>query len=289
MNSDRRRERNRRLRRNTQLLQHAADVLEERALLSAGPITAAAASAASASGSGSSTSAAQSNATQSQPAISGVVRLQLFGGGIAGIGLPGLTVELENTSGEVLATTTTGRNGSYTFTQITPPVVIVDVASASGAATAQTSTTEPIPPGSYEVVVELPSFLQEVAPSPGLITLTSSNPSYTSANFEVGLNFTGDSPQTIEADLLELLAALTGQGTLPPNIGGSSSGGGGSSSGGSGGSGSGGGGGGIVDVIDQSTASPSTASSAALDAGSIASQPLDAAFQQYSQVADGLK
>ena len=88
----------------------------------------------------------QSDVFLFKASISGTVNLNLFGGNRGGIGLPGLTVQLQDTSGDILATTTTGRGGSYSFNQLS-------TGNTNLALTPGVSGT-----GTYQIVVVLPSF-----------------------------------------------------------------------------------------------------------------------------------
>ncbi len=64
-----------------------------------------------------------------------------------GLGVPGITVELEDTSGDVLATTTTDSHGHYSFNQLSGPAANpVNASGVSGT-------------GSYDMVLVLPSWL----------------------------------------------------------------------------------------------------------------------------------
>jgi hypothetical protein len=160
----------------------------------------------------------QSNVFLFKASISGTVNLNLFGGNRGGIGLPGLTVELQDTSGDILATTTTGRGGTYTFNQLS------------------TGNTNPeLSPGvsgtgDYQIVVVLPSFLKQIGQGPGTIAVTRGGQNFQNVNFEVGLNFSGTTPQTMQSDLASLQSLLSGKGTQSlngGNTGGTSTAGGG--------------------------------------------------------------
>ena len=142
----------------------------------------------------------QSNVFLFKASISGTVNLNLFGGNRGGIGLPGLTVQLQDTSGDILATTTTGRGGSYSFNQLS-------TGNTNLALTPGVSGT-----GTYQIVVVLPSFLEQIGQGPGTITVTRGGQNFPNVNFEVGLNFSGTSPQSFQADLSSLQSILTGSG-----------------------------------------------------------------------------
>jgi peroxidase len=160
----------------------------------------------------------QSDVFLFKASISGTVNLNLFGGNRGGIGLPGLTVQLEDTSGDILATTTTGHNGSYSFNQLSTGNV--NLALSPGV-----SGT-----GTYQVVVVLPSFLQQVGQGPGTVKVTRGGQNFNNVDFELGLNFSGASKQSLQADISSLQTLLSGPGTQSPSGGkggGSASGGGG--------------------------------------------------------------
>ncbi len=142
----------------------------------------------------------QSDVFLFKASISGTVNLNLFGGNRGGIGLPGLTVQLQDTSGDILATTTTGRGGRYSFTQLS-------TGNTNLALTPGVSGT-----GTYQIVVVLSSFLEQIGQGPGTITVTRGGQNFPNVNFEVGLNFSGTSPQSFQADLSSLQSILTGSG-----------------------------------------------------------------------------
>jgi peroxidase len=249
----------------------------------------------------------QSDVFLFKASISGTVNLNLFGGNRGGIGLPGLTVQLEDTSGDILATTTTGRNGSYTFNQLS------------------TGNTNPeLSPGlsgtgTYQVVVVLPSFLEQQGQGPGTITVTRGGQNFQNVNFELGLNFHAATPQGMQTVLSQLQKALSGQGTLSATGGNSGSGGtvagvSGTSTGASSLTGSqndassfqsalaglSAAASAAVGASDSSVSQPptgvvdSTDTSGAGSSGSGGSQnpsdkPLDAAFQEFAQLADLIK
>jgi hypothetical protein len=143
----------------------------------------------------------QGNVFFFRSSISGTVRLNLFGGGRGGIGLPGLTVQLEDTSGNIFATTTTGLGGTYNFNQLSPGASSVESQQGLSAV------------GTYQVVVVLPSFLTQVGEGPGTVTLTRGGQNFQDVNFEVGLNFGGTTPQTMQTELASLQSLLSGKGT----------------------------------------------------------------------------
>jgi peroxidase len=223
----------------------------------------------------------QSNVFLFQASISGRVTANA---GRQTVGIPGVTVQLEDTDGNVLATTTTNRFGQYTFNQL-----------SSGAANAELNpgTSET---GTYQVVLSLPSFLKQIT-APGDITITRGGQNFTNANFQVGLKSNGDSPQTVlgqgagntggaAGDVLgtgtpQSLAGLQSDpSSIQPGLAGLS--------------------GTAANSAVVTSASPisgantgvvdSTDSSGAGSGGSNASnKPLDAAFQDFAKMADLIK
>ncbi len=157
----------------------------------------------------------QSNVFLFKASISGSVDVNLFGGNRGGIGLPGLTVQLQDTSGDILATTTTGLGGTYRFNQLS-------TGTTNPAVTPGVSGT-----GTYQVVVVLPSFLKQIGQGPGTIMVTRGGQNFQNVNFELGLNFKGAGQQSMQSSLSELRAALAGQGTLSSTRGNTNGGSGG--------------------------------------------------------------
>src|SRR5580704_12414053 len=164
----------------------------------------------------------QSDVFLFKASISGTVNLNLFGGNRGGIGLPGLTVQLEDTSGDILAATTTGRGGTYSFNQLS-------TGNTNPAITPGVSGT-----GTYQVVVVLPSFLQQIGQGPGTVSVTRGGQNFTNVNVEVGLNWSGTTPQTMQSTIAAVQKLLSGQGTQSSSAT-STSGGSSTSSNGSGG------------------------------------------------------
>jgi hypothetical protein len=116
----------------------------------------------------------QSNVFQFQASISGTVS-QSAGQSARGAasGIAGLTLQLEDSDGNVLATTVTDRQGHYTFNQLSGPGA--DVEGQSGV-----SAT-----GIYQVVLELPTGLQQTTTSPAAIAITRGGMTVTGINFGV--------------------------------------------------------------------------------------------------------
>jgi hypothetical protein len=129
------------------------------------------------------------------------VTLNLFGGDRGGIGLPGLTLQLQDSNGNVVATTTTGRGGIYTFNQLSTGASSVESQQGLSAV------------GTYQVVVVLPSFLKQVGQGPGSMTVTRGGQTFDNVNFEVGLNFSGATPQAMKTELASLQSLFSGKGT----------------------------------------------------------------------------
>jgi hypothetical protein len=114
----------------------------------------------------------QSDVFLFQASISGTV---FQGGGTTfqRTGVPGVTVRLEDASGDVLATTVTDRQGHYSFNQLSGPAANPDLASGVSAT------------GSYNVVLVLPSGLRQTTPSPSSIVITRGGVNVTGVNFGV--------------------------------------------------------------------------------------------------------
>ena len=116
----------------------------------------------------------QSDAFIFQASIGGTVSMNA---GKHTIGIPGITVQLEDTSGDILATTTTGHDGQYSFNQLSGPAANVEnSAGVSGT-------------GTYEIVLSLPSWLEQTGPSPGSIPITRGGQNVTGVNFNIGVNW----------------------------------------------------------------------------------------------------
>jgi hypothetical protein len=94
------------------------------------------------------------------------------------LGLAGFTVQLQDTSGDVLATTKTDIFGHYTFTDQSGPSGNPEIAAGASAT------------GDYEVVLVLPSFLTQTA-GPGTIHLSRCGMHIDGQNFGVDFNFNG--------------------------------------------------------------------------------------------------
>jgi peroxidase len=144
----------------------------------------------------------QSNVFIFQASIGGKVSMNA---GKHVVGVPGITVELEDGSGDVLAATTTDRNGQYSFNQQSGPAANVENASGVSGT------------GTYRIVLSMPSWLQQTGPSPGSITITRSGQNVSGVNFNIGINWnnlsTTPGAQTAATDLASLVSATPTQGT----------------------------------------------------------------------------
>ena len=117
----------------------------------------------------------QSDVFVFQASISGTVLLAPGGAphGIGPQGLAGITVKLEDSSGDVLATTVTNRQGQYTFNQLSGPAASLENAPGVSAT------------GSYNVVLVLPSGLQQISPAPSSVVISRGGSSVNGVNFVV--------------------------------------------------------------------------------------------------------
>jgi hypothetical protein len=97
------------------------------------------------------------------------------------LGVPGLTVQLQDTSGNVLATTVTNLAGHYRFNQLSGPAG--NPVNSSGV-----SAT-----GNYNIVLILPSFLTQLT-GPGTVSITAGDDHETGKDSTVALN--GQAPAT---------------------------------------------------------------------------------------------
>jgi hypothetical protein len=76
------------------------------------------------------------------------------------VGVPGITVQLQDTSGNVLATTRTNLLGQYTFTQLSGPSGSLENAAGVSAT------------GDYQIVLVLPSYIQQTTGTPAPIHIS---------------------------------------------------------------------------------------------------------------------
>jgi peroxidase len=149
----------------------------------------------------------QSNAFIFHASIGGTVALNL--GPVRGVGIPGITVELEDTTGDVLATTTTDSHGHYSFNQLSGPAANPENASGVSGT------------GTYEVVLSLPSWLQQTSRSPSSILISRSGINVTGVNYSLGINWSALSStpgsQTAAAGLEQLVSNVSGNGFQTSN------------------------------------------------------------------------
>jgi hypothetical protein len=138
----------------------------------------------------------QSDAFIFQASIGGTVSMNA---GRHTIGVPGVTVQLEDTSGDILATATTGRNGQYSLNQLSGPAANVENASGVSGT------------GTYRIVLSLPSWLEQTGSSPGSVTITRGAQNVTGVNFNIGINWsnlsTTPGATTAAANLASLMSA----------------------------------------------------------------------------------
>jgi peroxidase len=120
----------------------------------------------------------QSNAFLFKASISGTV---FFAGGFFNPfgqrGVSGITVQLMDDNGNILATTVTDSFGRYSFNQLSGPAANPD----TGSGISQT--------GSYNVVLVLPSGLKQITPNPSSILISRGGLNVTGINFGVDFNF----------------------------------------------------------------------------------------------------
>jgi hypothetical protein len=93
--------------------------------------------------------------------------------------LPGITVQLQDTSGDILASTRTNWLGQYTFTQQSGPSNYPEIASGVSAT------------GKYEIVPILPSYLRFTSPSPITVDITRGGLTVAHQDVGVDLSLTG--------------------------------------------------------------------------------------------------
>jgi peroxidase len=96
-------------------------------------------------------------------------------------GVSGITVELEDTDGDILATTSTDSHGKYSFNQLSGYSGKTEV--AVGLAVT----------GKYKIVLVLPSGMTQTSPSPKSIEITRGDTNATGVNFSVAYSKTSGS------------------------------------------------------------------------------------------------
>jgi hypothetical protein len=142
----------------------------------------------------------QSNAFVFKASISGTVFLDLDGDGgsqrFFEPGVPGVKLQLQDGSGNVLATTTTDLAGKYSFNQLSGPAANPDNASGVSAT------------GDYNIVLVLPSFLQQTTPNPSTILVSRGGFNITGVNFGVNLNV-GDKAAALASTAVVITAQPT--------------------------------------------------------------------------------
>jgi hypothetical protein len=85
----------------------------------------------------------------------------------------GITVNLEDTTGDILATTTTNRQGRYSFNQL------------SGPAADPTNTPGVSATGTYEIVPVWPTDMKQIGSNPGAVNITAGGQNITNVNYTV--------------------------------------------------------------------------------------------------------
>jgi peroxidase len=144
----------------------------------------------------------QSDAFIFQASIGGTVSMSA---GKHSVGIPGITVQLEDTSGDILATTTTSRNGQYSFNQLSGPAANVENPSGVSGT------------GTYQIVLSLPSWLQQTGRGPGSIAITRGGQNVSGVNFNIGINWnnlsTTPGANTAASNLASLVSVTPVQST----------------------------------------------------------------------------
>jgi len=112
----------------------------------------------------------QSDVFLFQASISGTVSLAP---GTSAPGAAGITVQLMDTSGDVLATTVTNNHGQYTFNQLSGPAANPENASGVSGT------------GYYNVVLVVPSGMTQVSANPSTISISRGDINVSDVNFEV--------------------------------------------------------------------------------------------------------
>jgi hypothetical protein len=111
------------------------------------------------------------------------------------VGLAGLTVQLQDSSGDVLATTRTDALGHYRFSQLSGPSGNVEIASGVSAT------------GFYNVVLVLPSFLRATSQDPITIQIPRGDTSVPGVDFGVDIITLG--PNALQPGSSSNLAAVS--------------------------------------------------------------------------------
>jgi hypothetical protein len=101
-------------------------------------------------------------------------------------GVAGITVQLQNSDGNVIASTVTNRQGLYSFNQFSGPASNPDDGSGVSAT------------GTYTVALVLPSGLKQTTPNPSLISITRGDTSVTGVNFVVSSGRAGTNQACVD-------------------------------------------------------------------------------------------
>jgi hypothetical protein len=132
--------------------------------------------------------------------ISGTAYLDLNNDGIrqsGELGIPGMTVELLDKSGDILATTRTDMFGNYNFTQLSGPSANQETASGVSAT------------GDYQIILILPTFLKQTSSTPRPIHLSRGGIDVDGVNFGVDFKtFSSAMASMSAAQLVNLIETL---------------------------------------------------------------------------------
>jgi hypothetical protein len=150
----------------------------------------------------------QSDVFVFRSSISGTVLFDPTGTGTLSTqdpGIPGVKVELLDTSGDILATTTTNFLGQFRFTQLSGPSNNVEAAPGVSAT------------GTYQLALVLPSYLTQTTATPSPVTITHGGTRVTGQNFGVDFtSFVGQARDTSLANYIaEILEATEDTGSAP--------------------------------------------------------------------------
>ncbi len=105
-------------------------------------------------------------------------------------GVSGITLHLEDSSGDILATTTTNNRGQYSFNQLSGPANNVENSSGVSGT------------GAYKVVLAVPSTLRQSGASPSAILISAGDVNVNNVNFvvaNVATHFGVVAPQVVPA------------------------------------------------------------------------------------------
>jgi hypothetical protein len=123
----------------------------------------------------------QSDVFLFQASISGTVSFSGGSGryGSHSNGVSGITVQLKDADGNIVATTVTDKQGHYSFNQLSTGAASADVASGVSAT------------GTYTVSLVLPTGTQQTTANPSAITITRGSTNVTGVNFSVSTSQQG--------------------------------------------------------------------------------------------------